>query len=134
VNKFCRRGHNVFLTGRNTGGDCLKCSRFRSRKYRYQHPDYLHRYYQEQPERGIFYAMKRRCQNSKDSSYKNYGGRGIKMLICSYAEFIKEVGRRPGKNWSIDRIDNDGNYEIGNIRWATIHEQRRNRRDHATTV
>ncbi len=74
--------------------------------------------------------MRRRCDSPKATSYQNYGGRGIK--VCerwqSFVNFLADMGERPeGK--SIDRWPNkDGNYEPGNCRWATPHEQLMNRR------
>lgn len=74
--------------------------------------------------------MKQRCYNPNATSYKNYGGRGITVFAEwreSFQTFLDYVGPRPeGK--TMDRINNDGNYEPGNVRWATGVEQIANRR------
>lgn len=83
------------------------------------------------PEYKLWENIKTRCNNRNAPYYKHYGGRGIK--ICrrwanSFMLFLKDVGRRPGKGYSIDRIDNDGDYKPSNCRWATQKQQLRNRR------
>jgi hypothetical protein len=70
-----------------------------------------------------------RCTNSKRRGYENYGGKGVRFLFKSYEEFINHVGKRTSPKHSLDRYpDTDGNYEIGNVRWATRLEQNLNRR------
>lgn len=82
------------------------------------------------PEHWAWTQMRARCRNPKCPSYKNYGGRGIS--VCprwdSFAHFLVGIGPRPSDKHSLDRIDNDGDYEPGNVRWATRWEQQRNMR------
>lgn len=78
----------------------------------------------------IWLGMGTRCNNPKDHMYVYYGARGI--AICErwqkFENFYADVGSRPSPSHSIDRIDNDGNYEPGNVRWATKSQQALNRR------
>jgi hypothetical protein len=81
-------------------------------------------------EYNIWANMKARCNNINNTSYKNYGGRGI--TICdewnsSFEKFIKDMGPCP-KNYSIDRINNELGYSIDNCKWSSNKEQSLNRR------
>jgi hypothetical protein len=81
------------------------------------------------PEYRTWQHMRERCINPNDSKYSYYGGRGI--TVCeewrsSYSVFLSDVGRRPSPNHQLDRINNNGNYEPGNVRWTTREEQQRN--------
>jgi len=89
------------------------------------------------PEYNIWCCMLARCHNPRNPGYDNYGGRGIE--VCerwrnSFAAFLADLGERPGPSYSIDRKDNDGNYEPGNVRWATATEQGRNTRANRIVV
>jgi hypothetical protein len=84
------------------------------------------------PEYRAYIGAKGRCQpNSLDSQY--YAKRGIEFRFNSFEDFLGELGPRPDSNYTVDRIDTNGHYEIGNVRWATWSEQRRNQRRGAST-
>lgn len=91
--------------------------------------------------------MMRRCYKAEWPGYQYWGGRGIGVherwhdVRVFIAEVEAEIGARPEGTYpsglplySIDRVDNDGNYEPGNLRWATVSEQARNRRNHRQSV
>lgn len=82
------------------------------------------------PEHNAWRAMKGRCYNKNNQRYEYYGGRGI--IVCdrwinSFENFYEDMGPRPSKNHSIDRKNNNGNYEPSNCHWATAIKQLRNR-------
>jgi hypothetical protein len=87
------------------------------------------------PEYRSWQSMINRCENTRDRAWPSYGGRGIK--VCpewreSFEVFLQHMGTRPGPRHSIERSNNDGNYEPSNCCWATKKTQARNRRSTKT--
>jgi hypothetical protein len=78
-------------------------------------------------------AMKNRCEYPGNPRYQHYGGRGIEVCdrwqdVRQFIEdILAEIGPCPGRGWTLDRKDNDKDYEPGNVRWATWSQQNRNR-------
>lgn len=94
---------------------------------------YLH------PLRNVWTSMRQRCRDKNVPNYHRYGGRGI--TVCgrwnnSFENFVSDVPPRPEPHYkySLDRIDNDGNYEPGNVRWATRKEQSNNTKNSLSTI
>jgi hypothetical protein len=112
---------------------CLQIERSTKHGFAPKNDDYKRKWY------GRWKSMIKRCHNPKDKSYNNYGGRGI--TVCErwrepngegcghYIDDIHNIlGPQPSSEHSLDRINNDGPYEITNLRWATNTEQSKNRR------
>lgn len=97
-------------------------------------PAYKHGMHKS-PEYGAWTDMKLRCYQEKHQSYFRYGGRGIKVCdrwLESFEKFYADMGKRPEGRYSLDRIDNNGNYEPSNCRWATFFTQMSNTRRSST--
>jgi len=80
------------------------------------------------PEFEAFCQAKYRCTNPTHEAWADYGGRGIEFRFTSFEQFVEHVGTRPSADTILDRIDNDGHYEIGNVRWVTYAESNQNKR------
>jgi len=117
-------------------GDILKnggsksCGCYRKDRSLIPLPEYS---YEEAYKRAksIYKHMKQRCSNINETSFNNYGARGIKICnrwLQSFENFYEDMGPAPSNKHSIDRINNDGNYEPSNCRWATVAENNRNKR------
>lgn len=87
---------------------------------------------EESPEYRTWIALRKRCQRPTAKDAPNYKGRGIGVFpewLHSFPAFLRDVGRKPSTKHSLDRWpNNNGNYEPGNVRWATREEQGRNKR------
>lgn len=83
------------------------------------------------PEYRAWLSMRRRCLSPKATGYQRYGGRGITVCdrwTSSFQNFLEDVGRKPGKQYSLERVNNDGPYSPENCKWATKSEQSANTR------
>jgi hypothetical protein len=89
------------------------------------HPSFKHG---RPSEYNAYRNAKDRCTRRRNHAWKRYGGRGIKFLFTSYEHWVSVLGPKPSPSHSVDRFpDNNGNYEPGNVRWATWTEQNRNK-------
>lgn len=122
--------NSAFLYGRNKSCGCWR--RERTGRMNLRHGEARVDGAAQTPEYAAWRSMIARCESRTWRDFPNYGGRGIR--VCdrwrhSFDAFVSDVGRRPSSTHSLDRIDVDGNYESGNVRWATLEEQANNKRN-----
>lgn len=91
---------------------------------------------EQEPGYRAWVSMRRRCNSPTDRAYPRYGGKGIRVCLRwdDFRTFQADIGPRPSPKHSIDRIDNEGDYEPSNCRWATPKEQSRNTRQNIAVV
>jgi hypothetical protein len=118
--KPCRNGHTDKRSV--TGGRCMECNRAAANLHNKRYPL-----------QASWRQMINRCYNEFSASYEDYGARGITVCdrwrdpVNGYARFLADMGPRP-EGFSLDRINNDGNYTPRNCRWADLATQSRNKR------
>lgn len=113
---------------RNHVQSCGCLQRERASNYHFKHGESLNK----TTEYRTWKLIKYRCSNINDKKYSHYGGRGVTMCkewMESFETFLKDMGRKPCHNYSIERIDVNGNYDKNNCKWATNYEQNRNKRN-----
>jgi len=79
------------------------------------------------PEYNSYHLAKKRCTAPSNNRYEHYSKLGIEFRFTCFAEWWDELGRKPTPKHSVDRIDGNGHYEVGNVRWASLQEQSVNR-------
>jgi hypothetical protein len=122
---------HALLAGRSRSCGCRRAELLAARAYR--HGESTRSYMS--PEYMAWQSMKARCTQPSTESYPYYGGRGIRVCdrwTGSFGLFLADVGRKPSPRHSLDRIDVNGDYEPGNVRWASAEVQANNMRNNRT--
>jgi hypothetical protein len=130
----CECGNNPIIIGNQmVRGFTKSCGCFRKEATRERHSTHGYSGSIRSREYIAWCAMKQRCLYKNHIGYHQWGGRGI--AICDrwlgedgFVNFLSDMGTKPTKKHTLDRIDNDGNYEPSNCRWSTVKEQSANRR------
>jgi hypothetical protein len=129
----CGASHTV-LGGSLRNGLCRSCGCLQPQVVAQYNTKHGHaRKGKHSPEFRAWNAAQQRATNPNRTGFKDYGGRGIKFLFTSFEQWFAELGPKPEPHpiegpYSVDRIDVNGNYEPGNVQWATAREQQRNKR------
>lgn len=131
----CGKVRNVIgsclTSGHTASCGCISTDRIREIGYQQRRHGYSRPNGSHSPTYTSWEAMRSRCSDPAAIGYRNYGGRGI--TVCdkwnrSFDAFLADMGERPSRQTTLDRIDVNGNYEPGNCRWASKSQQCRNTR------
>lgn len=115
------RTRRVFRIGNLVNGNTTSCGCKKLRHGMANSPEYK-----------IWQQMIRRCHNKFHESYPRYGGVGIEVCAewrNSFLAFFNEIGKRPSKNYTLDRVDSSKGYQPGNVRWASPDQQNYNKKN-----
>lgn len=129
----CECGNSITLVAQDLNSGHTKtcgCSRIKHGEAIPRSPNRHQKQKRQSKEYTAWQSMIQRCFRKTRVGYHRYGGRGITVCAkwrASYTDFLADVGRAPSSKHSLDRINNNGNYEHGNVRWATRKEQAANR-------